>query len=100
METSCDSRQTFICKRPAVESVYRISTDKLPWRKAEAACRQWGGHLAQVDGVAKQNVIEKLIDSSTSFWIGMEAKGKAAKGGVQKSDGWWKDFDKKRPTSA
>ena len=41
------------------------------WRDAREVCNIWGGELATVDGLRKQQIIEGIVDSSESYWIGM-----------------------------
>ena len=43
----------------------------MSWADANDACAVWGGSLATVDGLRAQQIIEGIVDSSESFWIGM-----------------------------
>ena len=52
-ETKCDYKHNFICKKPAVGSVFRVSTEFLSWYEAQEACISWGGRLAKVRDLAK-----------------------------------------------
>ena len=93
-ETKCDYKHNFICKKPAEESLFRVSTESLSWYEAQEACITWGGHLAKVFNLTKQKKIESLIDSTDDFWIGMDSTvgGEPA---LQSVNVDWDDFEGK-----
>lgn len=72
--------ETEVDPKPIKEKKYKVFFEEKAWSYADAACKEWGGHLVSIKGKREQKKVETIIkarvgSTNKRFWTGLKDHG-------------------------